>query len=1007
MKKTSLFVISVLLVHVAFGQQTIANYSTLNDYNKAVSLYENQSYEAAIILFEVVKNQFDKSSENRANCEYYIANASIKNGQQNGDQLMLNFVKKYPTSLKVSNAYLEVGNYYFDTGKYAYALKWLSKVKTTGFSSQKEEDFKFRYAYALFATNNYTEAKKHFTPLLNSPKYGSQAKYYYGFMAYNQDNYEEANQYLSEVAKDSKFEKEVSYYLVDMNFKLGKFQKVIDLGLPLLKTTNPNNQSEISKIVGESYFNLKNYADAIPHLLKYKGKRGKWNNTDYYYLGYSYYKMKDYENAISQFNKIINGQNAVAQNAYYHLAECYLKTNKKSEALNAFKNASQMTFDEKIREDAYLNYAKLSFEIGNPYKNVAEVLQDFIKEFPRSTSRNEINDLIISSYISTKNYAGAITYLRDKSDVKSKTLYQKISYLRGVQLFNENDFNNAQLHFEKATKENIDPLYTALASFWKGESNYRLNYFRNALQDFKSFERNPQANKTNEFQFVNYHIGYTHFKLKEYEAAADEFQKFINKKPKDNAKLNDTYLRLGDSYFAASNYWKAMDAYNKAIDLNGIDVDYALYQKAISYGFVNRNADKIKNLETFLNRFQKSPYRDNALYELGNTQVATNNANGAIQSFKKLIAEHPKSPFVARAMLKEGLIYYNTDRNDLALSSYKKVVKDFPKSQEAKEAVANARQLYIDIGKVDEYAVWVKGLDFVSISDAELDNTTYESAEKPFLSNEFKKAISGFQKYLNTFPNGINATKANYYLAQSYISEKQMSDAIPHLQKVATTRNEFSETSLTILAQFYLEKNDWNSAIPILISLEEIAASTQNRTFAMSNLMKGFYETNQFVKAELYADKVLALPRIDDRVRADATILIARAAFKNGNDTKAKATFKEVEKISSGKLKAEALYYSAYYEHKAGNYKVSNEIVQKIAADFSAYKYWGAKSLIIMAKNFNALKDAYQANYILENVIANFGEFEEVIQEAKTLLAEFKIEQSKTNESVIIGNSHV
>ena len=1003
MKQLSFLFFFAFIIHLSFGQSKLSN-NNLNDYHKAVTLYENKSYEAAISLFESIKFQFDKSSEYRANCEYYIAFAAIKTGQKNGDQLMLNFVKNYPTSLTVSKVYLDVGNYYFDAGKYALALKWLSKVKTTQFSSQQEEEFRFRYAYALFAANNFTEAKKQFASLLNSQKYGNQAKYYSGFMAYSKDNYEEANKYLSEVAKDSKFEKDVSNYLVDMNFKLGNFKKAIELGLPLLKTSNPNDQSEISKIIGESYFNLNNYADAIPHLLKYRGKRGKWNNTDYYYLGFSYYKEKEFENAISQFNKIINGQNAVAQNAYYHLAVCYLKTDKKPEALNAFKNASQMTFDEKIREDAYLNYAKLSFEIGNPYKNVAEVLQDFMKEFPRSKHKNEINELIISSYITTKNYAGALTYLKDKTDIKSKTLNQKISYLRGVQLFNENDFSNALFHFEKSIKENIDPLYTALSTFWKGESNYRLNQFRNALQDFKLFEKNSNATKTPEFLNVNYNIGYTYFKLKDYNNAADEFQKFINKNPKNNNKLNDTYLRLGDSHFASSNYWKALEAYNKAIDFNSLDVDYALFQKAICYGFVNRNAEKIKNLQTFLNRFQKSTYRDDALYELGNTQMATNNTNEALQSFKKLITEHPKSNFVARSMLKEGLIYYNSDRNELALNSYKKVVKDFPKSQEAKEAVTNARQLYIDIGKVDEYAVWVKGLNFISISDIELDNTTFESAEKPFLSNDFKKAIESLQKYLNTFPNGINTTKANYYLAQSYISNKQLSNAIPHLLKVVNTKNEYTETSLTILAQFYLEKNEWNNSIPILTSLEEVAASTQNKTFAMSNLMKAYFETDQIIKATTYAEKVLALPLIDDRIKADATILIARSAFKNGNDQKAKTTYKEVEKIATGKTKAEAIYFNAYYEHKVGNYKTSNEIVQKLAADFSAYKLWGAKGLIIMAKNFNALKDAYQANYILENVIANFSEFEDVVQEAKLILADFKTEQSKTNESVIIEN---
>jgi TolA-binding protein len=81
-------------------------------------------------------------------------------------------------------------------------------------------------------------------------------------------------------------------------------------------------------------------------------------------LGYAYYKQNDFENAISQFNKIINGKDFLAQNAYYHLGESYLKLDKKQEALNAFKNASEMPFDSSIQEDASLNYAKLSYEIG-------------------------------------------------------------------------------------------------------------------------------------------------------------------------------------------------------------------------------------------------------------------------------------------------------------------------------------------------------------------------------------------------------------------------------------------------------------------------------------------------------------------------------------------------------------------------------------------------------------------------------------------------------------------
>jgi tetratricopeptide (TPR) repeat protein len=59
--------------------------------------------------------------------------------------------------------------------------------------------------------------------------------------------------------------------------------------------------------------------------------------------------------------------------------------------------------------------------------------------------------------------------------------------------------------------------------------------------------------------------------------------------------LTDSYLRLGDCQFATSKYWPAMEAYNKAIDMKGVDADYAYYQKAICYGFVAKTIKKLKS----------------------------------------------------------------------------------------------------------------------------------------------------------------------------------------------------------------------------------------------------------------------------------------------------------------------------------------------------------------------------------------------------------------------------
>ncbi|MBT7705296.1 MAG: hypothetical protein HN746_07390, partial [Polaribacter sp.] len=131
-----------------------------------------------------------------------------------------------------------------------------------------------------------------------------------------------------------------------------------------------------------------------------------------------------------------------------------------------------------------------------------------------------------------------------------------------------------------------------------------------------------------------------------------------------------------------------------------------------------------------------------------------------------------------------------------------------------------------------------------------------------------------------------------------------------------------------------------------------------------------------------------------------AQIIIARSAYKNEDFSTAEAYYAAVAKNATGALKAESLYYNAFFKNKEKAYESSNKIVQKLIADYSAYKYWGVKSYVIMAKNYDGLKDAYQATYVLENIIKNFKEFDDVIVEAQTTLDKIKANEAKINRSV-------
>ena len=1000
-KKFTAFIPMVLgLVAMAISQESKIYTHEQKDFQDALALYNNEQYQAAQTIFDKVKVT-TKDGETAANSAYYAANAAVRLNQQGADRLMEDFVEKFPTSTKRNSAFADVAEYYFQTGKYPYALKWYDKVDQSALSRGEKDKFNFNYGYSLFSSRKTAEAEKYLEKVTTSPLYGSQAKYYLGYISYQQDDYESANERFDQITDQDVLEEKLSYYQADMNFKLGKFEESIALAKKQLTKGDRREKSELNKIIGESYFNLEQYENAIPYLTEYKGRGGKWSNTDYYYLGYAYYKQGNYAEAISQFNKIIGGTNSVAQNAYYHLAECYLKQDKKQEALNAFRNASQMEYSPEIQKDAFLNYARLSYEVGNAYEPVPEVITNYLKTYPNDEHQEEMQTLLVDSYITSKNFAGAMKLLEENKNYASKTTYQKVAYYWGIELFMNGDYAAASENLGKSIASAEDLIFKARANYWKAEADYLLNRFDEAVKGFMAFKNNPAAKNTDVYSDIDYSLAYAYFKQKNYSNAITYFDSFTTKQNMEVEKRNDAYLRLGDSYFATSKYWPAIETYNKALDLTGPEKDYASYQKAMSYGYVDRGSSKIENLELFVNQYPSSSFRDDALFELGNTYVAQGEENKGLQAYDRLITDFIGSSLVPQALMRQGLVNYNANRNEAALTKFKAVVRDYPKTQEAIQAVATAKLVYVDMGRVNDYADWVRGLDFVEVTDSELDNASFDSAQKQNLEGNVEAAIRGYKNYIQQFPNGLHAVDANFSLAQLYFGKGDKEMALPYYKYVADRNtSEYAEQALTRVCEVYIGKDDYKIALPYLLKLENQANIQQNRTFARSNLMKGYYGQRNYSKTLEYAEKVLATANIDNRIKSDAQIMIARSAIATSDEQKAKLAYGEVLKIASGATAAEALYYNAYFENKDRDYENSNVAIQKLAKDYATYKEWGGKGLVLMAKNYYALNDAYQASYILESVIKNFSQYPEIVAEARAELAIIKSKEAQSNSSI-------
>ena len=141
-----LFIVFFAFSIFGFAQKSAIYTSDLQDYQKALTLFNNKQYKAAQSLFDDIKYNTDDAVL-QSDCSYYIANCAVRLNQQNADDLITEFVEEYPTSTKKNTAFLDVADYYFENSKFAYARKWYENVDELSIARSERNRYYFNYGY--------------------------------------------------------------------------------------------------------------------------------------------------------------------------------------------------------------------------------------------------------------------------------------------------------------------------------------------------------------------------------------------------------------------------------------------------------------------------------------------------------------------------------------------------------------------------------------------------------------------------------------------------------------------------------------------------------------------------------------------------------------------------------------------------------------------------------------------------------------------------------------------
>lgn len=1005
----TLFFAFIVSISSVIGQQSNSLPNSQKGFFDAKEMYNKGYYGEAQMRFDkIINGSNDKYDQFRVDAEFYSALCAIRLFNDDADKLITSFVYKYPDSKMVNIAYLEMGMFRFRQKDFADAVIWFAKVNKKHIYNSDKYSYAFKYGYSLFMEQQYEKSKMMFVEIKDiENEYSSPAKYYYAHIAYINGNYQTALESFNKLQDDVSFGTLVPYYKAHIYYLQKDFDKVIDYVPSVLENISVKRAPEMSRIVAEAYYQKKDYKSALPFIEKFINESKTKKREDYFLSAYIYYRTGDNEKAIDYFEKVVLEQDSLAQNAYYSLADCYLQKNEKSKALFAFQRASALDYDKTIKEEAMFFASKLSYELNyTPFNQSIEALENYIALFPKSPRVSEAYELMVTAFMNTKNYQRAYDILKDlpMTDHRIKAAFQRTTYFRAIELFNNLDLNGAITYFDLSLSvPSFDNNIRANTYYWRGEAYYRLNNYSKAEHDFQDFLITPGAYSIKEYNMAYYNLGYCFYKSEKYNLAIEWFRKYLDRPKSSKYEFyGDACNRAGDSFFLLRTYWMAIEMYDKCIQSNGFDIDYAMYQKSFALGLVERPDKKIATLDELIQKYPESSYIDDALFEKGNVLMTKGDNIEAINCYSQIIDKYQgASSYYKKALVQLGLLNYNIGENEKALKYYKQVVSGFKGSPESRNALVGIKNIYIEINKVNEYVKFVENLgEFANITLAERDSLTFSAAEKKYFAGNNIEALSSFETYIKDFSNGNFAINSSFYIAELQRQNNNIVESLKYYEIVAQSGNaDFSDRALVETASIYYNQKDYSNALKYYSILENKAELMTQINIARIGIMNCNYNLKNSAESVLSADKVIHSEKIMPEDIRKAHYIKAVSFLDLSDNNKAIDEFIWLGKDISNLEGAEARYQIANILFATKKYDESEKEIMEFAKQNTPHQFWLAKSFILLADIYIVKDDSFQAKATLQSIIDGYSITDDgIVDQANSKLLEIiKAEKEKLN----------
>lgn len=981
------FLLLILLAGNTWSQATEKYNSPLAGFYRAEDLFEKEQYSASRKEFRLFIDSYTGSVNDPfyVKALYYEGISALELYNNDAIDLLEQFNLDYPESIYKYDIFFRIGCYYYQKKDYPKTIEWLSQLNRQRVEPERIDEYFFKLGYSYFDQEQFTDAKAAFYEVKDATsQYGAPSLYYYSHLSYMDGSYQTALEGFVKLLSDPRFAGVAPYYITQIYYLQENYAEVTEFAPSRIDSMKPADQVEMNHLVGDAYFKLGKYDEAVPYLEAYNLKAATTRDDDYE-LGYAYFKSLAYDKAIRYFDKVSRIKDTLGQIALYHAAEAYMSLNQLAYARKAFEAASELDMDLMIKEDALYNYAVLSYKLDlNPYDEAVIALEHYLAEYPDSPRKNVVYQYLVNVYTSTRNYAKALESL-DKlpnKDIKLKSAYQLIAFNRGVELYQKGDYRAAIETFRLIEKYPVSQDISANGVFWTADCHFILKEMLKAIELYTAYLSMPTAYSSPLKADAYYNIGYAQLELKNNDKVREAFNSYLQQSSLTNKrKKADAHMRLGDSYYMDRRNTEAIANYEAAFNLKSGYEDQALFFLARLYGFEKQTAKKIENLQDIINNYPNSSYMQASVYEVALSYLGSGNNDKALRYFEQIVTDYPTSIMVKDALHYIGDIYFKKGEYTKSESYFRKVLAEYGNDRETcKREVEGLAEIYTaqrNLDKVEQLANQYPCADSIRF---QVEDKFYTQAMARYEDSSWNAAVTEFDRYLNKYPNGKYTNEILNYKADALYKLKQEAEAVAiYRTTLQGPDDDFTETAAQRTARFLFNGGQHEAALPYYSRLEKVAKSPDLIYNASLGLMRCHYLLENYANAADYAKRVLLNTKITNAVKLEAEFIKGISLAKTNNFADAKPSLEYVIKNTTTIIASEAKYTIAESYFRDGDLGKTDTEIRALLKMKPQYNYWVAKGLILQTKVLMEQGDLFQAEQTILSVRNNYKDKEDGI----------------------------